>query len=59
MPSQNGQLRSEMIVYRSRRYFLDLRENQRGKYLRVSQMVYRGPPGIRSQVFLIDQFSFI
>ncbi|VDN52801.1 unnamed protein product [Dracunculus medinensis] len=52
VPSQNGQLRSEMIVYRSRRYFLDLRENQRGKYLRVSQMVYRGPPGIRSQIAL-------
>ncbi|VDN18878.1 unnamed protein product [Gongylonema pulchrum] len=47
--SENGQLRSEIIVHESRRYYLDLKENQRGRYLRVSQTVSRGMPGLRSQ----------
>lgn len=49
---ENGQLKSEIIVYASRRYYLDLKENQRGRYLRVSQTVSRGPPGLRSQIAL-------
>ncbi|KHN84991.1 Transcriptional activator protein Pur-alpha [Toxocara canis] len=49
---ENGQLKSEIIIYESRRYYLDLKENQRGRYLRVSQTVSRGVPGVRSQIAL-------
>lgn len=52
---ENGQLRSEIIVHESRRYYLDLKENQRGRYLRVSQTVSRGMPGLRSQVRIYEE----
>lgn len=47
---ENGQLKSEIIIHESRRYYLSLKENQRGRYLRVSQKVSRGNSGPRSQV---------
>lgn len=47
---ENGQLKSEIIVHESRRYYLSLKENQRGRYLRVSQKVSRSNSGPRSQV---------
>lgn len=49
---ENGQLRSEVIVQETRRYYLDLKENQRGRYLRVSQTATRGLQGLRSQIAL-------
>lgn len=49
---ENGQLKSEIIVHESRRYYLSLQENQRGRYLRVSQRVSRGSSGPRSQIAL-------
>lgn len=51
---ENGQLKSEIIVHESRRYYLSLKENQRGRYLRVSQRVSRGNSGPRSQVSFLD-----
>nr|CRZ23872.1 Bm4103 [Brugia malayi] len=50
--SENGQLKSEIIVHESRRYYLSLKENQRGRYLRVSQRVSRGSSGPRLQIAL-------
>uniref|UniRef100_A0A915PVA2 Uncharacterized protein n=1 Tax=Setaria digitata TaxID=48799 RepID=A0A915PVA2_9BILA len=49
---ENGQLKSEIIVHESRRYYLSLKENQRGRYLRVSQTVLRGMTGPPSQIAL-------
>lgn len=40
--------RSETIVRENRRYFLDLKENQRGKFLRIAQQV--SPSGMRNQI---------
>lgn len=41
------QLKSETLMFESRRYYLDLRENARGRFLRVAQTVSlprgRGP----------------
>ena len=34
---EDGKLKSEIIVKDNRRYYLDLKENQRGRFLRVSQ----------------------
>lgn len=45
---QDEKLKTESIVKDNRLYYLDLKENSRGRYLRVSQIVSRGP-GIRSQ----------
>lgn len=33
---EDGKLKSEMIVKDNRRYYLDLKENSRGRFLRVS-----------------------
>ncbi|CAH0731731.1 unnamed protein product, partial [Brenthis ino] len=54
----DGKLKSEMMLKRgplqdNRRYYLDLKENSRGRFLRVSQTVTRGGP--RSQVALPAQ----
>lgn len=48
-----GNLKSEIIVKDNRRYFLDLKENQRGRYLRIVQQV--SPSGIRNQVAMPDE----
>jgi len=45
---EDGKLKSEMIVKDNRRYYLDLKENSRGRFLRVSQTISRGGP--RSQI---------
>ena len=34
-PPEDGKLKSETIVKDNRRYYLDLKENQRGRFLRV------------------------
>ncbi|KAI8425513.1 hypothetical protein MSG28_011346 [Choristoneura fumiferana] len=44
----DGKLKSEMMLKDNRRYYLDLKENSRGRFLRVSQTITRGGP--RSQV---------
>ncbi|CAF93392.1 unnamed protein product, partial [Tetraodon nigroviridis] len=36
-------LKSELIERDNRKYFLDLKENQRGRFLRIRQTVSRGP----------------
>ena len=33
---EDGRLKSEVIVRENRRYYLDLKENNRGRFLRVS-----------------------
>ncbi|XP_066507056.1 transcriptional regulator protein Pur-beta [Hoplias malabaricus] len=39
-------LKSEFLVRENRKYYLDLKENQRGRFLRIRQTVNRGPgPG--------------
>lgn len=50
---EDGKLRSEMMVKDNRRYYLDLKENSRGRFLRVSQTITRGGP--RSQVAIPAQ----
>lgn len=45
---EDGKLKSEMMVKENRRYYLDLKENSRGRFLRVSQTITRGGP--RSQI---------
>ncbi|GAB6030723.1 hypothetical protein CHUAL_007574 [Chamberlinius hualienensis] len=50
---EDGKLKSEMMVKESRRYYLDLKENSRGRFLRVSQTIARGGP--RSQIAIPAQ----
>uniref|UniRef100_A0A8C3S0Q3 Purine rich element binding protein B n=2 Tax=Chelydra serpentina TaxID=8475 RepID=A0A8C3S0Q3_CHESE len=39
-------LKSEFLVRENRKYYLDLKENQRGRFLRIRQTINRGPgPG--------------
>lgn len=38
---EDGRLKSEMMVKDNRRYYLDLKENQRGRFLRISMTVTR------------------
>ncbi|CAH1241058.1 PURA [Branchiostoma lanceolatum] len=56
-PPEDGRLKSETMVKENRRYYLDLKENARGRFLRVSfqfvsQTVNRGP---RTQIALPAQ----
>lgn len=41
--SDGGLIKSETIIKDRKRYYLDLKENQRGRFLRVSMVVTRGP----------------
>ena len=50
---EDGKLKSEMMLKDNRRYYLDLKENSRGRFLRVSQTITRGGP--RSQVAIPAQ----
>ncbi|XP_076353218.1 transcriptional regulator protein Pur-beta-like isoform X2 [Tachypleus tridentatus] len=45
---EDGKLKSEVMIKENRRYYLDLKENSRGRFLRISQTIARGGP--RSQV---------
>ncbi|XP_063167343.1 transcriptional activator protein Pur-beta [Candoia aspera] len=38
-------LKSEFLVRENRKYYLDLKENQRGRFLRIRQTINRGPGG--------------
>ncbi|KAL5006896.1 hypothetical protein ScPMuIL_015702 [Solemya velum] len=49
----DGKLKSETMVKDNRRYYLDLKENQRGRFLRVAQTRPRGGP--RSQIAIPAQ----
>ena len=50
---EDGKLKSEVMVKENRRYYLDLKENNRGRFLRVSQTIaQRGP---RSQIAIPAQ----
>ncbi|XP_061586596.1 purine-rich element binding protein Ba [Cololabis saira] len=45
-PGPRRALKSEFLVRENRKYYLDLKENQRGRFLRIRQTVNRGPgPG--------------
>lgn len=37
---ENGRLKSEVMVKENRRYYLDLKENNRGRFLRVSFLLF-------------------
>lgn len=50
---EDGKLKSEMMIKDNRRYYLDLKENARGRFLRVSQTISRGGP--RSQIAIPAQ----
>jgi len=49
----DGKLKSEVMVKDNRRYYLDLKENQRGRFLRVSQTIPRSQQ--RSQIAIPAQ----
>jgi hypothetical protein len=51
--AEDGKLKSEMMIKDNRRYYLDLKENARGRFLRVSQTITRGGP--RSQIAIPAQ----
>jgi len=36
---EDGKLKSELMVKDNRRYYLDLKENQRGRFLRVCHLL--------------------
>ena len=38
-PAEDGKLRSATMVKENRHYFLDMKENQRGRFLRVRDFV--------------------
>ncbi|KAM6191261.1 LOW QUALITY PROTEIN: transcriptional regulator protein Pur-beta-like [Sarcoramphus papa] len=44
-PGPRRALKSEFLVRENRKYYLDLKENQRGRFLRIRQTVNRGPGG--------------
>lgn len=50
---EDGRIKSEIIVKDNRRYFLDLKENTRGRFLRVSQAFT--PGGSRTQIAIPAQ----
>jgi len=50
---EDGKLKSEIMIKDNRRYYLDLKENSRGRFLRISQTISRGGP--RSQLALPAQ----
>lgn len=52
-PTDDGKLKSEIMIKDNRRYYLDLKENNRGRFLRVSQTISRG--GFRSHLALPAQ----
>ncbi|KAF3421842.1 hypothetical protein E2986_01396 [Frieseomelitta varia] len=49
----DGKLKSEVMTKDNRRYYLDLKENTRGRFLRVSQTITRGGP--RTQIAIPAQ----
>ncbi|XP_078047556.1 purine-rich binding protein-alpha isoform X2 [Augochlora pura] len=49
----DGKLKSEVMTKDNRRYYLDLKENARGRFLRVSQTITRG--GQRTQIAIPAQ----
>ncbi|KRX59858.1 Transcriptional activator protein Pur-alpha [Trichinella sp. T9] len=53
LASENGLLKSDIIFQSTRRYYLDLKENARGKFLRVTQVMRRPAP--RSQIAIPAQ----
>jgi len=52
-PTDDGKLKSEIMIKDNRRYYLDLKENNRGRFLRVSQTISRG--GFRSHLAIPAQ----
>ncbi|VDO71121.1 unnamed protein product [Haemonchus placei] len=52
--AENGALKSEVLAFDSRRYYLDLKENQRGRFLRIAQTV-ANPRMSRAQIAIPAQ----
>ncbi|XP_064602397.1 transcriptional regulator protein Pur-beta-like isoform X2 [Liolophura sinensis] len=50
---EDGKLKTGIMVKQNRRYYLDLKENQRGRFLKVSQTLRSGGP--RSQIAIPAQ----
>lgn len=50
----DGLIKSETFIKDRKRFYMDLKENQRGRFLRVS-MVMSGPRGARSQIAIPAQ----
>jgi len=38
-PAEDGKLKSATMMKENRHYYLDMKENQRGRFLRVSQFI--------------------
>lgn len=57
-PPEDGKLKSETIVKDNRRYYLDLKENQRGRFLRVTMaaawLFYHIASSFASFLFFLD-----
>lgn len=49
---EDGLLKSQTLVRDRKRYYLDLKENQRGRFLRISMVMQRGP---RAQIAIPAQ----
>lgn len=58
---EDGKLKSEMMIKDNRRYYLDLKENARGRFLRVSVRVNfkRSERSLRSYWLRNNVFSFL
>lgn len=46
IPSDDGTLKSDIMIKDNRRYYLDLKENDRGRFLRVSQVTRNIPRSV-------------
>jgi transcriptional activator protein Pur-alpha len=52
LEQNEGALKSETLVKEKKRYYLDLKENDRGRFLRIAMVVSRGP---RAQIAIPAQ----
>uniref|UniRef100_G3N8E0 Purine rich element binding protein B n=1 Tax=Gasterosteus aculeatus TaxID=69293 RepID=G3N8E0_GASAC len=52
-------LKSEFLVRENRKYYLDLKENQRGRFLRIRQTVNRGPGMLSGQTIALPAQGLI
>ena len=55
----DGLIRSEELVRDNKRYYFDLRENQRGRFLRVTQVITRGPRASIGKFFFSFDFLIV
>ncbi|CAD6194170.1 unnamed protein product [Caenorhabditis auriculariae] len=53
--TENKVLKSESLVFDTRRYFLDLKQNDRGRFLRISQLIVVTPRSTRQQIAIPEE----